>query len=140
MSSPIRRAAHPYTEWEDYQAGMYGASPTPELHTDLATALLTTPADLEIAMRAACFAWPVATEHHLTNAEENRRAWLGAAACWWAGRCPEHTTRIAWWRLPRNAHRPANLAAERVIRWWEIERTGEYPLFVLTPTGAAGHA
>lgn len=128
----LRRAAHPYTVWEDYLAGMYNTSPTPDLHIDLARALLGSPADLYLAMQAAVSAWPVAAEHRLTAVDTNRRAWLGAAACWHVGCCPEHTTRSAWWQLPATAQQDANRQADAVIVEWETNRTGTFPLFTLT--------
>lgn len=120
----MHRVCHPYDQWEDYEAGMFDASPTPKLHTDLAYALLADPPSLLASMSGAVTAWPRAAEHNLTNIGSNRRAWLGAAGCFLACRSPEHTTRDAWWQLTIAQQREANAAADRVIAEWEVMRSG----------------
>lgn len=134
----LSRAPHPYHEWEDYRAGMYGTSPTPDLHTNLARDLLADPPTLGAAMRSATTRWPVAAEHRLTAVDENRRAWLGAAACWMVGNCPEHATRAGWWQLTNRQQVAANGQADDVIAEWEAHRTGVTPLFTLPWTALIG--
>jgi hypothetical protein len=126
------RRPHPYHVWEDYRAGMYDQSPTPDLHTALACDLLGgDPGILNAAMSSAVVAWPLATEHRLTASDTNRRAWLGAAACWMVGQCPEHATRAGWWRLTGRQRARANREANDVIGRWETDRSGVVPLFVV---------
>lgn len=127
----LRRTPHPYPLWEDYQAGMYAASPTPDLHIALARDLLGSPDTLGAAMRSAVARWPVAAEHRLTALDANRQAWLGAAACWMVGQCPEHATRSGWWQLTATQQVAANRQADTVINEWEADRTGIMPLFTM---------
>lgn len=134
MSCPIRRP-HPYHVWEDYLAGMYDQSPTPALHIAMARTLLGAPADLGVAMRAVTARWPVASEHRLTASDINRQAWLGAAACFIVGHCPEHTTRSGWWQLTPRQQRAANGQADQVIGEWEAAYNGIMPLFHTNPGG-----
>lgn len=128
----MRRCPHPYHRWEDYQAGMYDTSLTPDVHIDLARGLLGgDPGTLNAAMNSAVAAWPVAAEHRLTAHDTNRRAWLGAAACWMVGQCPEHTTRSGWWQLTGRQQATANREADDVISRWETDRSGIVPLFTV---------
>lgn len=123
------RIYHPYHEWEDYRAGMYGTSEYPIIHEALSRALLAAPASLLQAMRCAATAWLRAAEHRLTAVGENRRAWLGAAACCHRYGAPEHATRAAWWTLNEAQKAAANVAADVVIAEWENLRSGVGTLF-----------
>lgn len=111
------RRSYPYWDWEDYHAGLYGLTWRGESAD--AESLLRLASDLERFMRQAIEQWPKAAEHHLSNDETNRRAWLGWAACGVARQVPAHFTRAAWWRLTEAERTAANSAADRVIRDWD---------------------
>lgn len=62
--------------------------------------------------------WPIVCEHNFTNNSQNRRAWLGHAACCIAVGSPEETTRIAWWKLTQKQRDDADEIAELIIEVW----------------------
>lgn len=64
-------------------------------------------------------AWPVSCEHNLTDTNQNRRAWIGHAACCLAIKCPEHITREAWGQLTQDQQNKANYQADLAV--WEFE-------------------
>lgn len=126
---PINRVYHPYWAWEDYTNGFY-ANPR-NLLEELAASrdLLADPVRLESAMRDVTVAWSQSAEHQLSNREQNRRAWLGQAACKHAAGSSSLATRAAWPTLTDQAREAANASADRVIRWWEERNTTAVPLF-----------
>lgn len=107
------RIKHPYHEWEDYQAGMYGL--TWDGSADDAVGLLRDRTRLKAAMVAAVEEWPKAAAHHLTDDGMNQRAWLGWAAAGFAYSVPAHVTRAAWWLLTDTQREIANQMADEVI-------------------------
>jgi hypothetical protein len=113
----VRRIYHPWQSWEDHGAGFYRRSCTPA-ETDRAFAYIGLP-DWLAAMPAVLEAWPLATEHNLTNLEQNRLAWLGQAAACWAVGVPACATAAAWWRLTAEQRHSANGAAAAAIMRWE---------------------
>jgi hypothetical protein len=117
----------PYTEWEDFQAGMYQDAPRQE-HDRLAgeaALLLSTPHRLVAAMRDVTTKWKFASEANL-HEPPNNRAWLGQAACCYAAGVPEELTRCAWGRLTDLQRIEANRIADRVIEEWRY-RTRRNP-------------
>jgi hypothetical protein len=117
----FERVFHPYTEWEDYQAGMWGPVAV-DAHTAAAAAVLGEPDVFYGAAVDMLAAWPKAAEHNLTNLEQNRRAWVGQAACCYLVGVPESATRLAWWLLLLDERDAANAVADRVISEWERAR------------------
>lgn len=63
--------------------------------------------------------WPYSCAHNLSNTEQNRKAWIGHAACAYANQCPEDIVRSAWSRLTKEQQEQANAAAQRAIEYWE---------------------
>ena len=127
MSAPVSRIAqvsHPWWTWEDHKDGMYSTAVDWQSKIPLARELLAAPERLEPAMAAVVDAWPISTEHHLTNPSENRKAWLGQAACRLDAGVPAMATRSAWPQLTDAERATANACASRVIREWEIDRGG----------------
>jgi hypothetical protein len=119
--SVFDRVFHPYTEWEDYRAGMWRAVPV-DTHAAAAAAILGDPDIFYGAAVDMLAAWPNAAEHNLTNLEQNRRAWLGQAACCYLAGASEAATRLAWWLLLLTERDTANAVADRVIAEWEQAR------------------
>ena len=64
--------------------------------------------------------WPISCEHNLTDVGQNRKAWIGHAACCLAIQCPEHITRNAWGFLSKYQQDTANEAAANAIIEWEL--------------------
>jgi hypothetical protein len=112
---------HPWTEWEDYRAGMWRAVPV-DAHTEAAARILGDPDVFYGAAVDMLEAWPKAAEHNLTNREQNRRAWVGQAACCYLAGAPESATRLAWWLLLLDERDQANRVADSVIAEWEQAR------------------
>jgi len=117
--SKVPRVYRPYWQWEDWNAGLYKAPWDLTAEVIAARELLSSPQRLENAMRAVVDAWPLAAEHQLSNMEQNRRAWLGWAACKHAAGATAVATRAAWPQLTDDERDIANACAFRVIRDWE---------------------
>lgn len=111
--------------WEDYQAGMYGRSRTPDEHRDAAYELLSDASAFTVAMEGMLAVWPISAEHRLTGGMPGALPWLGAAACMWAHGVPEHCTRAAWWLLTEDQMSAANDAASAVRTMWLAARVGQ---------------
>lgn len=72
-------------------------------------------------MKRVISEWPITCEHHLTDLNSNRKAWIGHAAACLALQCPEDITRQAWGYLSQSQQDDANLEAENAIEAWEVE-------------------
>jgi hypothetical protein len=117
----------PYTEWEDYQAGMYRDATATEraVMATNAAGLLADTLRLTAAMRAVATEWRFAAEANL-HEPPNNRAWLGQAACCYAAGSTEDATRQAWGMLTDGQRAAANAVADRVISEWKY-RTKRNP-------------
>ncbi|NBZ96442.1 MAG: hypothetical protein EBR40_08470 [Proteobacteria bacterium] len=117
----------PYTEWEDWRAGMYRDVPREDEKrlTTAAASLLCDPNRLAAAMRDVTSEWKIASETNL-HEPPNNRAWLGQAACAFAEKVPEHLTRAAWGMITDAERLQANRIADRVIDEWKY-RTRRNP-------------
>lgn len=125
----VRQVYVPYWEWEDHADGMYGPPADLTGEATRARQLLADPALLQNAMQAAVDAWPRAALHQLSNTEQNRRAWLGWAACRHAAGATSLATRAAWPQLTDEERSAANAAATRVIQQWEEDNADAQTLF-----------
>ncbi len=63
--------------------------------------------------------WKNSCEHNLTNKTQNRKAWIGHAACALAFNCPEDIVREAWGYLTEKQQIAANCKAVNAIEYWE---------------------
>lgn len=117
----------PYTEWEDWKAGMYRDAESIDRERLIrdAAGLLADPNRLAAAMRSVTTEWRFASEANL-HEPPNNRAWLGQAACCFACGTPEDLTRAAWGRLTDSQRIAANRVADRVIDEWRY-RTRRNP-------------
>lgn len=117
----------PYTEWEDFKAGMYrdALAADREPLEKAAVALLSDQHRLVSAMRSVTTEWRLAAEANL-HEPPNNRAWLGQAACCYAAGVPEELTRAAWGRLTDSQRIAANRVADQVIDDWR-HRTRRNP-------------
>jgi hypothetical protein len=120
---------HPYTQWEDWGAGMYGFPKDLKSETSAARALLCDPVLLEAGMTEATVAYPSAAEHQLSDYTQNRRSWLGQAACHVSAHATAIATRAAWGQLTDDDRAAANACADRVIASWELDHLDTEPLF-----------
>jgi hypothetical protein len=69
--------------------------------------------------------WEIATEYNLSNAEINRKAWLGQAACCCYAGVHEDETREAWGLMTDAQRSEANRIAACIIKRWQDEREAE---------------
>lgn len=109
-----------YTEWEDFQAGMYRMEWDNE--TELKNKSIELLSDSEKfmeVMKKILIEWPVSCDENLSNSSCNRRAWLGQAACCYSHGCPELLTRKAWAELSYLKQYKANRAADSIIKTYE---------------------
>jgi len=113
----MARKYYPYTEWEEWQAGMYDLDVQPR-QVQYAAALLADTSKLESAMIKVTQEFPNSTHHHLTATNENRKAWMGQAACFLAAGAADDATKSAWWTLTDDQRKAANDVADRVIGKW----------------------
>lgn len=122
----MERIFHHYDKWEDYHAGMYSEiRDGRKERVQQAALILGTPSICEQAMEKVVSEWTIATEYNLSNAEINRKAWLGQAACsCWAG-IHEDETREAWGIMTIEQRTKANEIAARIIKKWIKDREYE---------------
>lgn len=124
---------HPYTAWEDWQAGMWQAPANVTAEMEHAAHILGDQFVFLPAARDMLRAWPTAAEQNLTAMTQNRRAWVGQATCCHLAGITEQATRLAWWTLTAAEQYAANQTADHAVAEWEVERQ-EYRtpgLFVL---------
>lgn len=117
----MKKIWHPYTVWEDWLAGMWRPVSGKERARLLKRAVVFT-GDAKLYgsyMQRVIREWPLACEHHLTDPNINRKAWVGHAATCLAIQCPEDVTRSAWGYLSKEQQDAANAEAERAIADWE---------------------
>lgn len=121
----IKQVYAPYTQWEDWQNGMYRDVSKDENArlVSLAVELLTNPSQLKLAMQEAVRDWRVAAAVNLTDLTKNHRPWLGQAACCIRHRCTEIAVREAWNSLSSEAQKMANLQADQVFEVFISERS-----------------
>ena len=122
----MERIFHHFDKWEDYHAGMYAESKEGRKErVKQAASILGTPSLCRKAMEKVVSEWRVATEYNLSNAEINRKAWLGQAACSCYAGIHEDETREAWGLLTEAQRTEANRIAASIIRKWLREREHE---------------
>jgi len=117
----MKRIYHPYQDWEDYKNGMWRKeTPENEKHLlDKAIDFTGNHEEYGAAMIRVINEWPVTCQHNLTDTTQNRKAFIGHAACCLAFKCPEYITREAWGYLTKKQQDDANKQAEKAIMLWE---------------------
>lgn len=119
----MKRIYHHYNLWEDYHAGMYGEDKRGrKKRVEKAAYILGTPEICKQAMEKVISEWRIATEYNLSNAEINRKAWLGQAACSCYANIHEDETREAWGLMTEQQRIKANQIAASIIKKWLRER------------------
>ena len=114
-----------FTDWEDYQNGMYsGSLENIDLLLPKAVELLSNHDFFYKNALKMMLEWVVCVDYNLTNTSSNRRAWIGQATCSYVYKVPEVITRIAWSELNDIQQNKANFAANKIIKIYE-ERNNE---------------
>ena len=122
----MKRIFHHYKFWEDYHAGMYDENKIGrKQRVERAAYILGTPEVCQEAMQKVIAEWEIATEYNLSNAEINRKAWLGQAACSCYEGIHEDETREAWGIMTEQQRQKANQIAAQIIREWIADRENE---------------
>lgn len=130
----MERIFHHYNKWEDYHAGMYDESKEGRTErVKKAGYILGNPNVCREAMEMVVAKWKKATEYNLSNAEINRKAWLGQAACCCYAGVHEDETREAWGTMTEAQRTRANAIAAEIIKRWvtirEIEDNPQISMF-----------
>lgn len=130
----MERIFHHYNLWEDYHAGMYDECKDGRAdRVQQAVEILGTPDICREAMEMVVAEWELATEYNLSNAEINRKAWLGQAACCCYSGVHEDETREAWGLLTEQQRKTANEIANQVIKEWilkfDMEHSDQFSMF-----------
>lgn len=116
----MKQRFYHYTEWEDFQHGMYEESKDGrEERVQAAVDLLSDTSLLYKQMTRVVHEWKKATEQNMTNSSINYRAFLGQAACSIYADVHEDETREAWGRLTNDQRYQANAVATRVYKEWK---------------------
>ena len=122
----MQRIFYHYSLWEDYHAGMYDEAKDGRAErVKEAARILGTPDICREAMEKVINEWKKATEYNLSNAEINRKAWLGQAACCCYAGIHEDETREAWGIMTEEQRVEANRIAATIIKRWVGEREQE---------------
>lgn len=116
---------HPYYEWEEVGANMWGT--VDDRRGFMLSAIQFTGDHKRYGayMMRVIEEWPISCENALTDPYLNHRAWVGHAACALAFGCPEDIVRAAWAHLTDEQKLLANKEADRAISaWWEHREQG----------------
>lgn len=115
----IERIYHHFHDWEEVEANMWGRVDDREDYLERAIEFTGDHNRYGEFMRKVALEWKHSCEHNLTNTTQNRRAWIGHAACAFAFGCPEDIVREAWWKLTDEQRELADMQADRAIELWE---------------------
>jgi len=115
----IKRVYHPYWEWEEIDYNMWGTVDNRKAYLKKAIEFTGDHKKYGRFMLKVVEKWKKSCEHNLSNKTQNRKAWIGHAACALALGCPEDITREAWRYLSKEQQDKANREAEKAIEYWE---------------------
>jgi len=118
MSSLIR-VYHPYWVWEEIDHNMWGSVKSRKQFLTSAIEFTGDHVKYGRFMIKVVEKWKFSCEHNLTDLSQNRKAWIGHAACAMALGCPEDITRQAWGYLSDSQQVKANEKADIAIKIWE---------------------
>lgn len=117
--SRLIRIYHPYWKWEERDSNMWGRVDNRELHLQRIIKFTGNHVEYGKSMMMVVKRWRYSCEHNLTDISQNRRAWLGHAACALKFNCPEDIVREAWHWLSNEQRSMANAEADKAISFWE---------------------
>lgn len=121
----IERVYHPYWLWEETHTNMWRQVEDRAEWLQRAIEFTGDARTYGDWMLEVVREWPYSCEHNLTNLTQNRRAWIGHAACALAFNCPEDIVREAWGHLSEMQQRLANRKADEAIEIWEANYAKE---------------
>jgi len=120
----IKRIYHPYWTWEENNYNMWGSVIDRELYLQKAIEFVGDYKLYGFWMLKVVEQWQHSCEHNLSDLSQNRRAWVGQAACALASQCPEDIVRVAWGHLTELQQTLANKEADKAIKVWEEKHLG----------------
>lgn len=110
---------HHYTQWEDFQNGMYNEDKIGRKERiEKAIQILSDEELCNKAMRMVTAQWKYACEQNLSSNIYGHRAFLGQAACSIYAGVHEDETRQAWGMLTDDQRKKANSIADAVYNEW----------------------
>lgn len=113
----MKQIYHPYTVWEDYLNGMWKKYEK-DIEADMLHAAIEFMADHKrygAGMIKAVTDWTYTMQHHLTDPQTNKKAFVGQCSVCYELGIPEHITREAWGNLSEKEQYLANKEAEKAI-------------------------
>lgn len=113
----MKRVYIPYTEWEDWENGMWNQT-APEGMIQKAIEFTGNAELYGSWMERVVNEWPRTMLNSLTNPSVNKRAFVGHCAVCLAIGCPEYITRLAWKQLNQEQRDAADEMAEKIISAW----------------------
>lgn len=116
---PLSRIYHPHWAWEEVSFNMWGDVLDRKFFLNAAIVFTGDHSIYGKYMMKVVREWEKSCEHNLSNKSQNRRAWIGHAACAYAFRCPEDIVREAWSFLSEDQQNAANREADKAIGYWE---------------------
>ena len=125
----MKQICYPYTEWEDYAAGMYNIPTKPyrEGLVEACVQLLSDEKEFYKILLQVLDEWTLSGHTHLSNPAINRQAWLGQAACCYKYKAEELVTREAWSRMKPIDRLVANSIADKITGIYEEKNRALYP-------------
>jgi hypothetical protein len=115
----FKRVYHDYRNLEEVAHNMWGEALDNRIALDQAIAFTSDHVEYGKYMMRVVNEWLISCENALTDYSQNRKAWIGHAACAMAINVPEDIVRKAWGYLSDEQRFLANREAERAIRHWE---------------------
>jgi hypothetical protein len=115
----FKRVYHDYRKLEEVAHNMWGEATDNRIALEQAIAFTSNYYEYGKHMMRVVKEWPVSCENALTDYNQNRKAWIGHAACALAISVPEDIVRKAWGYLTDEQRFLANREADRAIRYWE---------------------
>lgn len=118
----LKRIYHPYQKWEEINYNMWGSVANRAECLEIAIEFTGNHKLYGFWMREVSRDWPYSCEHNLTDKTQNRKAWIGHAACAYALEIPEDIIRKAWSFLTEYQQAKANAQAAKAIKDWELRQ------------------
>jgi hypothetical protein len=119
----VNRIYHPWYMWEETFTSMWRKCPVDR--GEMLQAAIEFTGDAEkygAAMMRVVEEWRYSCEHNLTDLSQNRKAWIGHAACALEKDFCEDIVRKAWGFLTDEQRDAANRKAAEAIARWESEQ------------------